>query len=55
MSTGEYAFRIISLCFIPAAVGIILIAVFQAVGKGLRSMMMSFCRQLIHPGARRLF
>ena len=47
MSTGEYAFRIISLCFIPAAVGIILIAVFQAVGKGLRSMMMSFCRQLI--------
>ena len=47
METGEFAFRIISLCFIPAAVGIILTTVFQAVGKGFRSLMMSFCRQLI--------
>lgn len=47
LETGEYAFRIISLCFIPASVGIILTTVFQAVGKGFRSLMMSFCRQLI--------
>ena len=47
METGEYAFRIISLCFVPASVAIILITVFQAVGKGFRSMMMSFFRQLI--------
>ena len=47
MSTGEYAFRIISLCFVPAAVGIIMTTVFQAVGKGFRSMMISFSRQII--------
>ena len=45
--TGEYAFRIISLCFVPASVAIILITVFQAAGKGFRSMMMSFFRQII--------
>ena len=45
--TGEFAFRIISLCFVPAAVGIILTTVFQAVGKGFRSMMISFFRQII--------
>ena len=44
---GEKAFRIISLCFLPAAAGIILTTMFQAVGRGFRSMMMSFCRQLI--------
>ncbi len=44
---GERAFRIISLCFIPAAVGIIFTTLFQAVGKGFRSMILSFCRQLI--------
>ena len=44
---GERAFRIISLCFIPAAVGITMTTVFQAVGKGLRSLSLSFCRQLI--------
>ena len=44
---GERAFRIISLCFVPAAVGIVMTTLFQAVGKGFRSLLMSFCRQLI--------
>ena len=47
MREGERAFRIISLCFVPAAVGITMTTVFQAVGKGLRSLLLSFCRQLI--------
>lgn len=41
------AFRTISLCFIPAAVSIIFISLFQATGKGLRALMLSFTRQLI--------
>ncbi|MED9968715.1 MAG: MATE family efflux transporter [Ruminococcus sp.] len=47
MEKGEYAFRIISLCFVPAAVGIIFTTLFQAVGKGFRSLVMSFARQLV--------
>lgn len=47
MAKGEYAFRIISLCFIPAAAGIIFTTMFQAVGKGFRSLVMSFARQLV--------
>lgn len=47
MEKGEYAFRIISLCFLPAAAGILFTTLFQAVGKGFRSLMMSFARQLI--------
>ena len=47
MRVGEKAFRIISLCFVPAAAGILFTTLFQAVGKGFRSLMMSFCRQLI--------
>ena len=47
MDIGVPAFRIISLCFIPAAAGIIFTTLFQAVGKGLRSLIMSFCRQLV--------
>ena len=47
MEKGEYAFRIISLCFLPAAVGILFTTLFQAVGKGFRSLMMSFARQLV--------
>ena len=47
MREGERAFRIISLCFVPAAVGITLTTLFQGVGKGLRSLLLSFCRQLI--------
>lgn len=44
---GVPAFKIISLCFIPAAVGITFSTLFQAVGKGIRSMLMSIMRQLL--------
>ncbi len=44
---GVPAFKIISLCFIPAAIGITFSTLFQAVGKGLRSMIMSIMRQLL--------
>lgn len=47
LTIAESAFRIISLCFVPAAVGIIFTTLFQAVGKGIRSLLMSFCRQLV--------
>ena len=47
MKIGVPAFRIISLCFIPAAAGIIFTTLFQAVGKGIRSLIMSFARQLV--------
>lgn len=47
MEAGMPAFRIISLCFIPAAIGIVFTTLFQAVGKGIRSLLMSFCRQLV--------
>ena len=44
---GRVTLRIISLSFIPAAVGITLGTVFQAVGKGVYSLVMSLCRQLV--------
>ena len=44
---GVPAFKVISLCFIPAAVGITFSTLFQAVGKGIRSMLMSIMRQLL--------
>ena len=44
---GSIALRIISSHFILAAVGITLSTVFQAVGKGFYSLLMSLCRQLI--------
>ena len=43
---GVVAMRIISLGFLPAAIGIMLSTVFQAVGRGIYSMIMSICRQL---------
>ncbi len=46
-SIGVVAMRIISSSFLLAAVGIILSTVFQAVGKGVYSMVMSICRQLV--------
>ncbi len=46
MEIGTVALRIISLCFIPAAIGIILTGLFQAVGKGFRSLVMSLLRQM---------
>lgn len=47
MNIGVPALKIISLCFIPAAVGILFTTLFQAVGKGIKSLLMSFCRQLV--------
>ena len=47
MEAGIPAFRTISLCFIPAAVSIILITLFQATGKGFRGLFISFARQLV--------
>lgn len=47
LELGIPAFRIISLCFIPAAVGITFSTLFQAVGKGVRSMLLSIMRQLV--------
>lgn len=44
---GMLALRIISTNFLPAAVGITLSTVFQAVGKGMYSLIMSLCRQLL--------
>lgn len=44
---GAVALRTISLSFVPAAVGITLSTVFQAVGKGGYSLIMSVCRQLV--------
>ena len=44
---GMVAMRVISSSFLLAAVGIILSTVFQAVGKGTYSMIISICRQLV--------
>ena len=44
---GCPALRVISLSFILAAVGITLGTVFQAVGKGVYSLINSLCRQLM--------
>ena len=44
---GIVAMRIISASFLLAAIGIILSTVFQAVGRGVYSMIMSICRQLV--------
>ena len=44
---GVNALWTISWCFLPAAIGITLSNVFQAVGKGTYSMIMSICRQLL--------
>ena len=46
-SIGVVAMRIIAVNFIFAAVGITLSTVFQAVGKGTYSMIISICRQLV--------
>ena len=47
IEVGAPTFRTISLSFMLAAVGITFSSLFQAVGKGLYSMIMSFSRQLI--------
>ncbi len=47
LSIGTKALRIIGLHFIPAAFSIIFLSVFQALGKGIYSMITSFVRQII--------
>lgn len=47
MSIGIPALRIISTCFIPAAVGIIFTTAFQALGRGFNSLLISILRQLV--------
>lgn len=47
MSIGVPALRIISLCFLPAAFGIVSSALFQAIGYGMLSLWVSLLRQLI--------
>lgn len=44
---GIVALRRISLCFLPASVGVVFTALFQSVGKGIRSLLMSLLRQVI--------
>lgn len=44
---GSLALRAISLSFPMAACGIIFSTVFQAIGKGLLSLMISICRQIV--------
>ena len=46
-SIGVVAMRIIASNFLFAAVGIMLSTVFQAVGRGTYSMLISICRQLL--------
>ena len=47
MDTGRVAFRIICISFPFAAISIISIGVFQAIGKGTLSMIISIIRQLV--------
>lgn len=44
---GVPALRTISLCFIPATIGVVFTTLFQAVGKGVRSLLLSVLRQLV--------
>lgn len=46
-SIGVIAFRLVALCFIPAAVGIVFSTCFQAIGMGMRSLIISILRQLV--------
>ena len=47
LAIGVPALRTISLCFIPAALGIVFSSAFQALGKGFSSLFISILRQLI--------
>ena len=46
LAIGVPAFRTISLCFVPAAFGILFSTLFQAVGQGKYSLFISVLRQL---------
>ena len=47
LEIGIPALRIISLCFLAAAIGIIFSTMFQATGKGVYSLVISILRQLV--------
>ena len=47
INIGQIALRIICLSFIPAAFGIVVTSMFQAIGKGFHSMIISVLRQLV--------
>ena len=47
LAIGVPALRLISICFIPAALGIMFSTLFQAVGKGTQSLAISLLRQLV--------
>jgi len=47
LEIGVPALRIISLCFIPAAIGILFSTAFQALGHGFSSLLTSLLRQLV--------
>ncbi|WP_270191723.1 MATE family efflux transporter [Holdemania filiformis] len=47
LQLGSYALRVLALCFLPAACSIIMTAMFQALGKGMMSLVMSLLRQLV--------
>ncbi len=46
MSVGCEALRLCSICFLPAAFGVIMIAMFNAVGHGVKAMLISLLRQI---------
>ncbi len=46
MSVGCEALRLCSVCFLPAAFGVIMIAMFNAVGHGIKAMLISLLRQI---------
>lgn len=44
---GIHALRVISICFIPAAFGIMVSTMFQSIGHGFKSLIMTLLRQLV--------
>ena len=47
LQLGSYALRVLALCFLPAACSIIMTTMFQSLGKGMMSLVMSLLRQLV--------
>ena len=47
LAIGVPALRTIGICFVPAALGIIFSTLFQAVGNGFKSLIISILRQLV--------
>ena len=47
LEVGTKALRTISICFVPAALGIMFSTLFQALGQGRKSLYISILRQLV--------